>query len=279
MTDNVIPLDKPTSSFVSITPEIAQRWLGRNNANRNFKPRKIEAYARDMAAGAWKLTGEAIKFDRNGNLIDGQNRLMAVRKSGATVCMLVIRGLDPEAQAVMDSGAGRTASDNLHMSGHKNAVLLASATRLVLRYQNGGESWTFDPSRSDIYAEIERNPELQLCADLAARTTRFLDITGAMIGFTSWLICQGAGYEAAEEFWTSTTNMVGLANGDARIAMVKAFSEARRNHKSYGPQYQASAIIRCFNAWAQGRTIKQVKFVAPGGVAVEIPAVVAWRSA
>lgn len=272
--DNVLPFDKPTSSFVSITPEMAERWLGRNFANRNILRRRVEGYARDMAAGKWKLTGESIKFDRNGNLIDGQHRLHAILQSGLTVLMVVIRGLDSDAQAVMDSGAKRQLGQDLQMSGLKYANLIASTARLILRYKHGGPSWNFEPTKSDLYAEIEASPEIMLCAELSSRVNHGVDVMPSMIGFTSWLITQTAGFNAANEFWTSTASMVGLSQGDARIAMAKAFSEARRVRKSYGPQFQASAIIRCFNAWAQGRPVKQVKFIAPGGTAIDIPPVV-----
>ena len=35
---NVIPFEKPSASVVSIDPETARRWLGRNDKNRRLRP-------------------------------------------------------------------------------------------------------------------------------------------------------------------------------------------------------------------------------------------------
>ena len=61
-------------------------------------------YAADMKAGRWQLNGEAIKFDKNGHLLNGQHRLHAVVRADTTIQMLVISGLDPETRTTMDSG-------------------------------------------------------------------------------------------------------------------------------------------------------------------------------
>ncbi len=100
-----------TATFVNVTPPLAEMYLERNGRNRNIRPDVVSNYARDMSAHRWQITGEAIKLDADGNLLDGQHRLRAVIKSGETVTMLVIEGLPPEAQRVMDSGKPRTAGD------------------------------------------------------------------------------------------------------------------------------------------------------------------------
>jgi predicted nucleic acid-binding Zn ribbon protein len=75
---------RPAASIVYVTPEMAERWLGHNKVNRNLRNRRVDQFARDMRSGRWQLTGEAIKFGKSGNLIDGQHRLWAVIESGCT---------------------------------------------------------------------------------------------------------------------------------------------------------------------------------------------------
>src|SRR5690606_37222008 len=103
--------------IVTVTPELASEWLTANKGNRTQRPKVIAAYSRDMTAGEWLFTGEAIKFDWNDRLIDGQHRLEAVLLAGASVRMLVIRYLDPRVQYVLDTAAKRTAGDALRFAG------------------------------------------------------------------------------------------------------------------------------------------------------------------
>ena len=101
---NVVRLDQQLrAEFETITPEKAEQYLGKNTGNRSYKTAKIAAYARDIASGSFVVTGEAIKFDWTGRLIDGQNRLAAIISAGAPITTLVVRGLDPGSQMYLDS--------------------------------------------------------------------------------------------------------------------------------------------------------------------------------
>ena len=77
-----------------ITPEKAQEYLKFNIENyRSLSKDRVLSYAGDMKNGKWQLNGEAIKFDSEGVLIDGQHRLHAIVRAGVPVEMLVIRGV------------------------------------------------------------------------------------------------------------------------------------------------------------------------------------------
>lgn len=92
----------------SVTPGLAARWLKINcETNRTISNRTVEAYTREMLAGRWVLTHQAIGFNVKGELIDGQHRLSAVVASGQTVKLLVATGLPLEFNAPIDQGYGR----------------------------------------------------------------------------------------------------------------------------------------------------------------------------
>ena len=93
----------PPVKWVDISPELAEEWLGKNHGNRNQRDHKIIAYTRDIKDGNWLQTGETIKFDTDGRLIDGQHRLEAIHRSGETLRMLVVMGLSPHVQSVLDA--------------------------------------------------------------------------------------------------------------------------------------------------------------------------------
>lgn len=99
----------PRGKVVDITPQMAENALKFHNAK---NPRKrinmntARAYARDMSAGKWLLNGEAIVIDNDGNIKDGQHRLMGIAMSGVTVKSLVVTGVDP-AITTFDMGMRR----------------------------------------------------------------------------------------------------------------------------------------------------------------------------
>ena len=82
-------------SLEKVTPDTAQMWLTKMPKNRNIRPGDVARYARDMSSGKWGLAGDPVRFDKDGNLIDGQHRLQAIIRSDTTQEMVVIRGLSP----------------------------------------------------------------------------------------------------------------------------------------------------------------------------------------
>lgn len=123
-----------TAKWVDITPAMARKWLDEYNIhNRPVYESTVESYARDMKYGRWRETNQGIGFDTEGRLTDGQQRLTAIVWSGVTVRMLVVRGLSPESQEVVDVGKPRGAGDILTLSlGLKNANLCVAIVRSIL---------------------------------------------------------------------------------------------------------------------------------------------------
>jgi len=101
----------PRVKWELVTPKIAEEYLKCNVGNRRLRPKDVERYSSDMGNGRWWLTHQGIAFDDEGNLIDGQHRLMAQIKAGVTLHWLVIRGLPHKASAVVDNNIVRTAQD------------------------------------------------------------------------------------------------------------------------------------------------------------------------
>jgi len=104
---------------VTVTPEIAGRWLAANcDIPFNSVQYKVDQYARDMLAGHWPLAGEGIRFDEADQLIDGRHRLRACVKAGVPFQTYVthLSGGDvvtapPIAQPPMVSAMEKMASD------------------------------------------------------------------------------------------------------------------------------------------------------------------------
>ena len=128
------------AEVVTITPEMAARWLEANVNNRTPIQFRIKAYADEMRAGRWRLTHQGIAFDELGHLSDGQNRLMAIVEAGVPVRMWVFRGVPRESMDAIDIGKNRTAADTLHFLGEtcsRDSVAVARAMLAAYRVQRG----------------------------------------------------------------------------------------------------------------------------------------------
>lgn len=258
---------KPSATVVFVTPEMAERWLGRNKVNRNLRNNKVRAYAGDMQRGKWRLTGEALKFSRSGDLIDGQHRCWAIIESCATVPMFVVRGLDEDTQIVLDSGAARTAADNLAMAGHRNAHLIASIARRRISPTRFN-----DVTNTEVYEYVQDHPdEVSTAANIARRYATRCDIIPSTAGVAAWRIADVHDWNIADEFFSAAAEKVGLSPGDPVLAMTAFFSEARRVRRKLSLEAQLSVIIRTFNYRWQRKTLRLIKLSSPKGDGRMIP--------
>jgi hypothetical protein len=129
--------DEPTTTVETITPKLATKWLEANTHNRPLAQQHADFLAREMKAGAWRLTNQGIAFDYNGVLIDGQHRLWAIVLSETSVRMNVTRGLDPEAQDAIDVNIkARTNGDIFVMNGDKQGKKRAEIINGIRRIIN-----------------------------------------------------------------------------------------------------------------------------------------------
>lgn len=268
--DNVTELQKPSASVVYVTPEMAERWLGTNKVNRNLRNARVVQFARDMTSNRWQITGEAIKFGKSGNLLDGQHRCWAVIESGCTVPMFVVRGIEDDAQLVLDTGSARTAGDNLGMQGYKRATLVAAIARRRISLRNFN-----DVTNSEVFAFVSLNPEIEEAALIASRYAQRCDIIPTTCGLAAWKIAETHGWDAADAFFNAAAEKIGLAPGDAVLAMTNFFGTERRNRRKLSLEVQMSVIIRAFNYRHQGKPWRAVRVMSPGagGGVIPIPEV------
>jgi len=147
---------------VFVNPLIAQEYLTRNIKNRNVKQHLVSKYASDMAEGRWKANGECIKFDTDGNLIDGQHRLRAVIKSGMTILMTVARGVKEDAIPTIDLGSVRSVRDVFCIEDIPNANIVSTIVRRYI-WLNSCKKYRSDSStlsKPQVLEEYIKNPDI-----------------------------------------------------------------------------------------------------------------------
>lgn len=112
---------KPTNARLElITVEKAKQFLEHNTSNRPVNDAHVNNLAAEMMRNNFHVTGEAIKFSIDGDLLDGQHRLLAIVKSGKPQEMFVVRNLSAQSFKYMDTNRTRSASDVLGIEGVNN---------------------------------------------------------------------------------------------------------------------------------------------------------------
>lgn len=151
---------------VTITPKQAGALIEhKNNRNRTVVQSRVEQYAADMRRGDWRVNGEAIKVSIDGEVLDGQHRLLAILEADTPIETLLITGLPAEAQESMDQGKARTFGDVLKLRGEKDYYVLAAAVRIVATYERDGipysAGYSAAPSNHQLARTLKRNPEIR----------------------------------------------------------------------------------------------------------------------
>jgi hypothetical protein len=98
-------------SIVLITTDKAQEMLQKNSINRRLRPGTVKKYSLIMESGNWLLTPEAICFDADGVLLNGQHRLHAIVSSNTAQECVIWRNVPSEVFSVIDRGQTRSFSD------------------------------------------------------------------------------------------------------------------------------------------------------------------------
>lgn len=264
MTLHALPQATPgfTAEFTVVTPDLARQWLGLNEGNRNLRHSKIAAFTRDILADRWIVTGEAIKFDWNGRLIDGQNRCHAIIRAGKPVTVLVVRGLDPDSQKIMDTGAKRSAGDALQMSGHhRNPNVLAATIRLLIAWDNGDLATAYSRAPEPTHAEVlsyyaTRSELLDLAVANASRIYSTIGATPSPLAASIYLTCL-VDAEDSLRFFTQLHDLDLGGHGNPKATLYKRL-QSLRDEKAL-PAQQMYFMIRAWNAWREGRHVTQMK--------------------
>jgi hypothetical protein len=261
-----IEKDGVTVEFIDVTPEQATEWLDAwNTHNRNMRYRIAGSYAVDMEADEWDLNGETIKFAEDNTLIDGQHRLQAIKDSGKTQTLLVVRGLKMSAQATIDRNTARKFADDLRMTFKEpNYLALAALVRAVFLWKRGYKyrSSGYIPSGKQLTHTYLEHPELGFIVSRAATVAKKAGLTPSVVGLCMWLFEQ-ANPEEADTFFERLADGQNMGRGNP----VWELRRQSLDWKSSGDKskrnvvWQTAVLIKVWNWYLEGRTdIQQIGF-------------------
>lgn len=251
----VIQNKDPIVTFEDITPEIAFKFLEKNEGNRRMGHQHILLMARAMTAGTWLKTHQGIAIDVNGNLIDGQQRLSAIVSCGKTQRMMVTRGLDPDVYKVLDSGRGRTDAQRLEHDGFQHSKILGSLLRMLIQYRinEGDLSMTIQAAKRPNYQQLldvlDAHPDAQEAAMLTGNSKPFRKLMYQSVGAYLMLhILEVEDSDYAVYWKEAMLNPLGsgLTDGDPIYVLREKLMELRTGKR---PPTRAEEVVMVIKGW------------------------------
>jgi hypothetical protein len=243
------------TEVVTITPEIAERLLERNEGNRNINEAQVAAIAKDISSGFWQLNGETIIVSRDGFLNDGQNRLTAVIRAGEPIQSAMVFGVSRESRMSVDMGRQRRASDFMKMNGVCDSFRMSALVTLHSLYKMG--CYGRNPSthgkgvltKQDILAAYEaRKKQFDAAHDIFAHKS-VKGMGPSSIG-TAYMIIKELNTGDCEVFFDRLMDGANLSRNSPILALRnKLLNQSSRlfSHE------RLELILRTWNAWRDGR--------------------------
>lgn len=274
---------KPTATLELVTPNMARTWLEQNHGNRSVRRRKVGTYAADMRAGDWPITGDAVRFDWDNVLIDGQHRLMGVVEADVAVEMFVVRGLDPAVRIVIDTGAKRSPGDALKFAGvpHYSTDVAAMAKTVIL--WNEGSLKKSGSSSSG--REVTNSELIEWAGANAERAVEFITLTGRIVnkgnGFptpsksalaAALFVLADVDNVQTQELASDMANLRMAGRGDPLHALFTRLNMAKTRREVLRPAGLLFCYFRTWNARVDGEPLMQLKIGTAGATgAITIP--------
>jgi hypothetical protein len=244
-----------------ITRVMAIEYLNTNKHNRTMAPGHVNDIVHILRNGDWHLTPDAIAFDEDGVLLNGQHRLEAIRITGITAECLVVRGMTAEAFMVIDRGMKRTAGQVLHVLGYKYAKSSAAGARLIVSRDQ--QSSVQHADHQAIIRYVAENREaFEFASELATKHPMVGIQMASVVAFLVMGILSEADTDLMEQYVVGISSGENLVKGDVRLAVRNWYINAAKLRLN--SMTTLANLIRGFNRYAMGELVTHIKTWRPG---------------
>jgi hypothetical protein len=251
------------SCVTEVDVAMADRLLERNTHNRHIRVSKTAELVRGFENGDWQLNGEAIKFDWNGVLLDGQHRCKAIKEVGeGAYPSVLIWGLDPKSQETMDQVLKRAAFEQMTLAGIDADATLAATIRVLIRWQDG---LLFTAPRSsrvtntNIVAWGLAHPDaIERLREFSARGyRRIIGCPPSITMAVAYRLDQIAP-KTAQDFFSGLLSPVGIAEGSPILALRQRLERILATRYAVPDRDLIGYYIAAWNGYRDGRNMAQV---------------------
>lgn len=258
--DKAKPAREHDFSVEVVTPAIAKEWLALNLHNRKASKRMVNRYMRDILGDGWAFCGDPIRFNGDGELIDGQHRLMAIEKSGKSIDCLIIRGLAKSVGEKIDQGYGRRASDHLYVRGITSSSIRLAAAARFLWWLKHKDNWRAIgmPTNWEVLSLIDRHP--QLVESVEGAPSKMIGMHASMAAAFHYIGSHLLDdVDTADAFITVLTSGENAYDGDP-LHLWRERLVAHMDKKTHLPvKRQRLGTIHAWNTFRKHEPLKQFK--------------------
>lgn len=253
---------EPKFELVDVDPKLAARWLRSNVENRRVSRNNVRNYAAAMKRGEWIFNGETVKFDTDGNLLDGQHRLLAIVESNLTVPIGVFWKLPRDAFKTIDIGKKRTGGDMLSMYGIKNPNAVAAAARQIFFY--GMPTWESKSSRwgamtnTQMHETIDSHPDLVPTSERAMKEPLHTKMIPHSLNIFGYYMTSRVDMQLASQFFTELASGRFADDSDAVYTFRERLIETNNEYDKPSPDVKLCWLIQCWNAFYQNKDVARL---------------------
>lgn len=242
-----------------VTPAEAKQLLNRVRNTGPVDRRQISTYARDMAAGLWKLNGDPIILDETGEVMSGRLRLHAAVEADAEFPTLIIRNVSSQHFDTIDALRRRTVSDIMSIRREKNGRALAAALTVLWRFANEDyPAQSKKISSQSLIAILEENPDIRFSMTVAKSASPRVPLG---LGTALHYMFSRVDAAKADEFFNQIGSEDKLTAGNESLR--RQLDESLREGGRRLQAQTAGILIRAWEAFRTGRPLTLVRY-SPG---------------
>lgn len=269
---------------MDVTPQQARAWLDRHKEvvarnregdekardNRTIRWDTVTTYGRDMANGKWRCNGHTIKIAWDETVPDGRHRLLGCIEAGVPFTTWVVFGCDPEDQDTMDTGMRRKFSDQLTITGERNAITLAAVTRWLMIWQHGIRGGTgraageFKPTNLEMIEFLARNPRLRDATAWAVHARPLFRPVKPSAYAMAWMLLTAVDEEQARTFLENVVTGSDMPKGHPGLAFRSRLINARAIDERLTEAEELALLILAWNFSRAGKSVARLQLPKNG---------------
>ncbi len=262
-----------TTKIEKVTPAVAEKYLDSMKTNRKLSSQRVSQLAGQMREGLWIFDGSPLRFNEDGELVDGQHRLWAIIEAEFTAEFLVLRGVERKAMATMDTGKSRSFSDILGLNnpGLTDVTTVAAFVQLLYRWTEGrrgsalrgsGGSQNIIPNSVllDFFTQNKQHI-IDVSSQSRSKPYRIRGIASSVIALSIWEFEQLDAADMAD-FYTKLSTGAGLEEDSPILALRNYITRAMTGADKRSVVESDLALALLFKAWNAYRDGSPVRALA-----------------
>lgn len=257
--------------IVTITPEEATHLLESNGCNRPLNEAHVKRIAKQIEDGKWRFNGDTIKISSTNDILDGQHRLWAIIMSETPVQTIVVRGIEADAFATIDTlRKPRSGSDVLALVGvtnHRSAISVG--LQWLIRWQRKTLEEYRAPANRIENSDIEQAyRDNQGIARAAERANKLRGVANPGLFTFFYYVLSNRNPDLAERMMHTMENPSGVGIDDPFFRLRAYFLN---QHSRKDALISIALMIKAANSAHKGKDVKVLNWRNQGSFAEPFP--------